>query len=357
MSDIHRIPLSSLLRPVRAGATAPLDRLQRPLRDLRISVTDRCNFRCTYCMPRERFGRDHAFLPREALLSFEEISRVAKVFADLGVEKIRLTGGEPLLRKDLPKLVEMLAGIPGIELTMTTNGGLLARHAQSLRDAGLQRITVSLDALDEATFQRMSDSERPLAEVLAGIEAADAAGFRPLKINMVVKRGVNDHAILDMVRHFRHSGHILRFIEYMDVGESNAWRMNEVMTASDILARIHAEYPLAPIAANYSGEVAQRYRLLDGSAEIGVIASVTQAFCSSCTRLRLSPEGKLFSCLFATQGHDLITRLRSPQSNDAALAAWIASVWRARQDRYSELRGSGTHSAQGEKIEMSYIGG
>ncbi|MEN3070502.1 GTP 3',8-cyclase MoaA [Uliginosibacterium sediminicola] len=346
-----------MLRPVRAGATAPLDRLQRPLRDLRISVTDRCNFRCTYCMPRERFGRDHAFLPREALLSFEEISRVAKVFADLGVEKIRLTGGEPLLRKDLPKLVEMLAGIPGIELTMTTNGGLLARHAQSLRDAGLQRITVSLDALDEATFQRMSDSERPLAEVLAGIEAADAAGFRPLKINMVVKRGVNDHAILDMVRHFRHSGHILRFIEYMDVGESNAWRMNEVMTASDILARIHAEYPLAPIAANYSGEVAQRYRLLDGSAEIGVIASVTQAFCSSCTRLRLSPEGKLFSCLFATQGHDLITRLRSPQSNDAALAAWIASVWRARQDRYSELRGSGTHSAQGEKIEMSYIGG
>jgi GTP 3',8-cyclase len=355
--DIHRVPLSSLLRPAPIASAQPLDRLQRPLRDLRISVTDRCNFRCTYCMPRERFGRDHAFLPREALLSFEEISRVAKVFADLGVEKIRLTGGEPLLRKDLPKLVEMLARIPNIELTMTSNGALLARHAQSLRDAGLQRITVSLDALDEATFQRMSDSERPLADVLAGIEAADAAGFRPLKINMVVKRGVNDHAILDMVRHFRHSGHILRFIEYMDVGESNAWRMDEVMTASDILARIHAEYPLAPIAANYSGEVAQRYRLLDGSAEIGVIASVTQAFCSSCTRLRLSPEGKLFSCLFATQGHDLITRLRDPHADDAALSAWIASVWHTRQDRYSELRGSGAPSAQGEKIEMSYIGG
>ncbi|MDB5800933.1 MAG: moaA [Rhodocyclales bacterium] len=307
-------------------------------------------------MPRERFGHSHPFLPRGSLLSFEEIARLARVFAGLGVEKIRLTGGEPLLRKDVHKLVAMLAGIPGLELTLTTNAALLSRQAQALKDAGLNRITVSLDSLDEATFRQMSDSDFSLSEVLQGIEAADKAGFKALKINMVVKRGVNDEGILDMVRHFRHSGHVLRFIEYMDVGETNAWRLNDVVSASEILARVHAGFPLEPLEANYPGEVARRWRFADGAGEIGVIASVTQAFCGSCTRLRLSPEGKLFTCLFATQGHDLMPRLRSGES-DAALAGWVGGIWAARQDRYSELRNQAQLGDSGEKIEMSYIGG
>jgi cyclic pyranopterin phosphate synthase len=333
----------------------PVDGLGRSLHDLRISITDRCNFRCTYCMPRERFGRDHAFLPRSSLLSFEEITRLARVFAGLGVRKIRLTGGEPLLRKDAPRLVAMLAEIPDLELTLTTNAALLARHAHELKAAGLQRLTISLDSLDEKVFRQMSDSDFALADVLRGIETADAAGFKPLKINMVVKRGVNDGGIIDMARRFRHSGHVLRFIEYMDVGETNGWRMDEVLTASEILARINAEFPIEPIEPNYTGEVAKRWRYVDGGGEIGVIASVTQAFCSDCTRLRLSPEGKLFTCLFATQGHDLMTRLRGGET-DAQLAAWLAGVWADRRDRYSELRSDASASPQG-KIEMSYIGG
>ncbi|MEC5386321.1 GTP 3',8-cyclase MoaA [Uliginosibacterium sp. H3] len=343
-----------------APVVAPHDRLGRPLRDLRISITDRCNFRCTYCMPRERFGREHAFLPRKSLLSFEEITHVARVFADLGVEKIRLTGGEPLLRKDVPRLVAMLAGIPGLELTLTTNAALLARQAQALKDAGLDRITVSLDSLNETVFHQMSDSDFSLQEVLQGIEAAEDAGFKPLKINMVVKRGVNDGEILDMVRHFRHSGHILRFIEYMDVGETNRWRMDEVLTAQEIIARIDAEYPLEAIGAHYPGEVAKRWRYRDGGGEIGIIASVTQTFCHECTRLRLSPEGKLFTCLFATQGHDLMTRVRgvNGKAGDSPeqLATWVSTIWADRGDRYSELRQTGLAPA-GDKIEMSYIGG
>jgi cyclic pyranopterin phosphate synthase len=367
VSRIHRIPLSTLQRSS-SGATPSLDdtlrdRLDRPLRDLRISVTDRCNFRCTYCMPRERFGREHAFLPRESLLSFEEITRLARIFADLGVNKIRLTGGEPLLRKDLHKLIAMLAEIPGLELTLTTNAALLARQAQALKDAGLHRITISLDSLDEGVFQQMIDSDFSLSEVLRGIDAADAAGFKRLKINMVVKRGVNDAGIVDMVRRFRHSGHVLRFIEYMDVGETNAWSMSEVVSASEILARIHAEYALESLEPNYSGEVARRWRFADGGGEIGVIASVTQAFCGECTRLRLSPEGKLFTCLFATQGHDLMTRMRGMNGkageSDTELAAWAASIWAMRQDRYSAQRHEARdrESPDGDKIEMSYIGG
>jgi len=329
----------------------------RALRDLRISVTDRCNFRCVYCMPKEAFGRDHAFLPRAELLTFEEITRLARIAAAHGVEKIRLTGGEPLLRKDVPKLVSMLAEIPGLELTLTTNAALLARQARGLKDAGLHRITVSLDSLDEAVFRQMSDSEFSLHDVLQGIEAADAAGFKSTKINMVVKRGVNDAGILDMVRHFRHSGHVLRFIEYMDVGETNAWRMDDVVSASEIVARVHAEFPLESLQPNYAGEVARRWRFADGAGEIGVIASVTQAFCGDCTRLRLSPEGKLFTCLFATQGHDLMTRLRQGD-DDAELTARVAGIWAERSDRYSELRhDTQSLDAGGGKIEMSYIGG
>jgi GTP 3',8-cyclase len=364
VSQTHRIPLSALRRAAahadaRSGAT-PRDRLGRPLRDLRISITDRCNFRCTYCMPRERFGRDHAFLPRESLLSFEEIAQLARVFAGLGVEKIRLTGGEPLLRKDARKLVAMLAEIPGLELTLTTNAALLSRQAQALKDAGLHRITISLDSLDEKVFRQMSDTDFALREVLEGIEAAEAAGFTQLKINMVVKRGVNDDGILDMARHFRHSGHVLRFIEYMDVGETNRWRMDEVLSAQEIIARVDAEFPLEALDAHYPGEVAKRWRYKDGSGEIGVIASVTQTFCHECTRLRLSPEGKLFTCLFATQGHDLMTRLRGVNDKQGdspeQLASWIASIWADRSDRYSELRSAGL-APDGDKIEMSYIGG
>jgi len=336
---------------------AAIDQRGRPLRDLRISVTDRCNFRCVYCMPKTVFGRDYPFLPRSDMLSYEEIVRLARLFADQGVQKIRLTGGEPLLRKDVERLVEQLAAIPGLELTLTTNGSLLAARARGLRDAGLHRVTVSLDALDEAIFKRMNDADYPVARVLEGIAAADAAGLKPVKVNMVVKRGTNDSEILPLARHFRGTGHILRFIEYMDAGSTNSWRSEEVLPAADVIRRIDAELPLEPIDPNYPGEVAERWRYRDGSGEIGVIASVTQAFCSGCTRARLSTDGKVYTCLFATSGHDLRQLLRQGAS-DERIAAVIAGIWRDRDDRYSELRGAGiSPTATVKKIEMSYIGG
>ena len=330
------------------------DRLGRALRDLRISVTDRCNFRCVYCMPKEVFGKDYQFLERSQILSFEEIARLARVFRGLGVEKVRLTGGEPLVRRRLEQLIEMLALIPGLVLTLTTNGSLLKRQARALKDAGLQRITVSLDSLDDAVFQRMNDVDFPVAGVLEGIEAAAAAGLAPIKINMVVKRGENEDSILPMARFFRGTGHILRFIEYMDVGHTNGWRMDDVVTAREIVEMIGSEMPLAPVDPNYSGEVAERWRYRDGSGEIGVIASVTQAFCRDCTRIRLSTEGKLYTCLFATQGHDLRALLRGGASDDEIHAA-VSGIWSKRADRYSEIRTSQT--AKLHKIEMSYIGG
>ena len=336
-------------------SAAPLlvDSLGRRLRDLRISIIDRCNFRCTYCMPKTVFGRDYPFLARDELLNFEEIARIAGIFAGLGVNKIRLTGGEPLLRRHVENLVAQLAAIPGVDLTLTSNGSLLPQLATSLAAAGLRRVTVSLDALDDATFRRMNDVDFPVAEVLRGIEAAAAAGLAPLKINMVVKRGTNDDQILPLAEHFRGSGHILRFIEYMDVGSHNGWRMDEVLPSAEVVARIAARYPLEPIGANYPGEVAERWRYTDGAGEIGVISSVTQAFCRDCTRIRLSTEGKLYTCLFASSGHDLRALLRQGAS-DAEIAAFIAGLWQARNDRYSEIR----HDATPEKkIEMSYIGG
>ncbi len=326
----------------------------RQVRDLRISITDRCNFRCVYCMPKTVFGRDYPFLPRTDLLSFEEIGRLARLFAALGVQKIRLTGGEPLLRRDVERLLGLLAEIPGLELTLTTNGTLLPQRARTLKAAGLQRITVSLDALDDAIFRRMNDVDFPVARVLDGIDAAAAAGLAPIKINMVVKRGTNDGEILSMARHFRGSGHILRFIEYMDVGSSNRWRMDEVVPAAEIVRRIGAVFPIEPVAPGYAGEVAERWRYCDGTGEIGVIASVTQAFCASCTRIRLSTEGKLYTCLFAQHGHDLRQMLRNGNS-DEEIAAAIVAIWRVREDRYSEIRTAETAALQ--KIEMSYIGG
>jgi cyclic pyranopterin phosphate synthase len=304
-------------------------------------------------MPKTVFGRDYPFLPRAELLSFEEIERIARLFVGFGVEKIRLTGGEPLLRHEMERLVEMLAAIPGVELTLTTNGSLLAKKARALREAGLQRVTVSLDALDDATFRKMNDVDFPVAQVLEGIAAAAAAGLAPVKVNMVVKRGVNDDAILAMVRHFRGSGHVLRFIEYMDVGTSNAWCMDEVLPSAEVVRLIDREFPLEPCDANYAGEVAERWRFRDGGGEIGVISSVTQAFCSSCTRIRLSTEGKLYTCLFAQSGHDLRALLRAGRS-DAELSSAIAALWRQRDDRYSEIRAA---AGGGKKIEMSYIGG
>ncbi len=338
-----------------APAPGPLvDRLGRAVHDLRISVTDRCNFRCVYCMPRSVFGKDYPFLPRAELLSFEEITRIVRLFAARGVRKIRITGGEPLLRKHLENLVEQLAAIGGLELTLTTNGVLLPRMAQTLKDAGLDRVTVSLDAIDDATFRRMNDADYPVASVLKGIEAAEAAGLAPVKINMVVKRGMNDHGVVDLARHFRGSGHIVRFIEFMDVGSSNGWKMDAVVPSREIIERIGAEFPLEQIDPNYTGEVAERWRYADGSGEIGVISSVTQAFCSTCTRIRLSTEGKLYTCLFADSGHDLRDLLRGDAS-DAELDRAIAAVWHARSDRYSEIRTANT--ARAHKIEMSYIGG
>ena len=337
-----------------APGEALVDRRGREVRDLRISVTDRCNFRCVYCMPREVFGDDYAFLPRRELLSFEEILRVARLFAERGVRKIRITGGEPLLRKDVERLIEMLARLDGVEITLTTNGVLLPRMAQRLADAGLHRVIVSLDALDDALFRRMNDADYPVEKVLEGIDAARAAGLGPIKVNMVVKRGTNDGDIEAMATHFRHSGHILRFIEFMDVGASNGWKMDEVLPSREVVARIDRLFPLEPADPNYVGEVAERWRYKDGAGEIGVISSVTQAFCSSCTRIRLSTEGQLYTCLFAQQGHDLRTLLRTG-ADDAQIDAVIARVWNGRDDRYSEIRTAAT--AAQRKIEMSYIGG
>lgn len=331
-----------------------LDQLGRPLRDLRISVTDRCNFRCVYCMPKEVFGPDYPFLERKDILTFEEITRLARIFAENGIQKIRLTGGEPLVRRNIERLIEMLAQIQGIDLTLTTNGSLLKQKAQTLKDAGLTRVTVSLDSLDDKVFGAMNDVNFPVARVLDGIEAAAVVGLKPVKINMVVKRGMNEDSILPMARFFRGTGHILRFIEYMDVGHTNGWRMDDVVTASEILALINPEFPLEPADPNYRGEVAERWRYQDGGGEIGVIASVTQAFCRDCTRVRLSTEGKLFTCLFATHGFDLKTMLRSGRS-DTEISQALSSVWRLRADRYSEIRTSETAGLR--KIEMSYIGG
>ena len=330
------------------------DRLGRPLRDLRISVTDRCNFRCIYCMPKAVFGRDYQFLEHRELLTFEEITRLARIFVRHGIEKIRLTGGEPLVRRNIEQLVAMLAAIPGLDLTLTTNGSLLAKKARALKAAGLQRVTVSLDSLDDAVFRQMNDADFPVARVLEGIDAAAAAGLAPVKINMVVKCGINDSSVTAMARYFRHSGHILRFIEYMDVGHTNGWRMDDVVTARQIIAMINSEAPLIQADPNYRGEVAERWRYRDGGGEIGVIASVTQAFCRDCTRARLSTEGRLFTCLFATAGHELKAPLRGGASDDE-IADSIAAIWRNRGDRYSEIRTSQTASL--EKIEMSYIGG
>jgi len=349
------IILTHALNP--GGALA--DTRGRLLRDLRISVTDRCNFRCTYCMPKSAFNQDYPFLPKSELLSFEEITRMARLFAAHGVEKIRLTGGEPLLRKNLEVLIEMLAALKthdgkSLDITLTTNASLLAKKAQALKAAGLQRVSVSLDSLDEAVFRAMNDVDFPVADVLKGIDAAHAAGFAPIKINMVVKKGVNDQDIVAMARHFKGSGHIVRFIEFMDVGSSNGWRMSDVVPSAEIVRRISAEMPLIAAEPNYPSEVAERWAYADGSGEIGVISSVTQAFCSTCTRARLSTEGRLYTCLFAQSGHDLRAHMRSGKS-DAQIAAAIGLVWSQRADRYSEIRTEET--ARMKKIEMSYIGG
>jgi len=337
-----------------------LDQRARPLRDLRISVTDRCNFRCTYCMPREVFDSSYTFMPHSALLSFEEISRLAGIFTQLGVEKIRLTGGEPLLRKHIENLVGQLAelrtpaGRP-LDLTLTTNGSMLARKAAALKSAGLTRVTVSLDALDPGMFQGMSDSGFTPDDVLRGVDAAAEAGLAPVKVNMVVRRGLNDSQILPMAERFRHSGHILRFIEYMDVGNTNGWNLAEVVPSQEVLDRIGTAYALEPVASGEMGRVAERWRYLDGGGEIGVISSVTHAFCGGCTRARLSPEGKLFLCLFAHDGYDLRAPLRDGAS-DAELGSIIAGIWAGRNDHYSELRGRNM-ADPARKIEMSYIGG
>ncbi|HRN51683.1 MAG TPA: GTP 3',8-cyclase MoaA [Anaerolineales bacterium] len=332
-----------------------VDTFARPLHDLRISLTDRCNFRCTYCMPKEVFGKEHAFLPQEQLLSFDEIETLTRAFVALGVRKVRLTGGEPLMRKGLEDLIACLVAVPGIEdIALTSNGSFPVERVHSLKAAGLSRMTVSLDALDDATFKAMNDVDFPVARVLEWIEASATAGLAPIKVNMVVKRGVNEHAILPMARYFREHGHILRLIEYMDVGHSNGWRMDDVLTAKQMVAMIHAELPLEPLQANYRGEVAERYRYADGSGEIGIIASVSQPFCGDCSRARISADGRLFTCLFAIGGADLRGLLRRG-ADQAALQAAIAAVWQKRTDRYSELRSANTGALP--KVEMSYIGG
>jgi cyclic pyranopterin phosphate synthase len=378
MTDISRIiPITATTTPAvldvlrspdvpRSEEPFIADTLRRPLRDLRISVTDRCNLRCTYCMPREVFDKHHLFLPRAKLLSFEEIERLAKSFIGLGVQKIRLTGGEPLLRRNLEQLIEMLArlhtpaGKP-LEITLTTNAVLLSQQAQSLKDAGLSRLSVSLDGLSDEIFRRMSDSEVPVKTVLDGIAAAQRVGFTPVKVNMVVKRGANDHEVIPMAEHFRNSGIVLRFIEYMDVGSTNGWRMDDVVTAREILEQLASHYPIRQIAPNYIGEVAERWRYIDGSGEIGVIASITQAFCHECTRARLSTDGKLYTCLFATNGLDLRAPLREGATIQT-LTMLIADHWQQRNDRYSQLRQAATElmitvTSSPKKIEMSYIGG
>jgi cyclic pyranopterin phosphate synthase len=328
------------------------DTLGRPLRDLRISVTDRCNFRCVYCMPKEIYGRDHRFLDRRELLTFEEITRVARTFVSLGVAKIRITGGEPLVRRELERLVAQLAQLD-VDLTLTTNGALLPQKARALADAGLRRITVSLDALDDAVFRALNDVDFPVDRVLEGIDAATAAGL-PVKVNAVVKRGVNDDQIVPLAAFFRERGHTLRFIEYMDVGHTNGWRLDDVVPARDIVAQLDAAFGVEPLDPSYRGEVAQRWRYRDGSGEVGVIASVTQPFCGDCTRARLSAEGKLFTCLFAVRGHDLRALIRSG-ATDEQLETAIGAVWSRRGDRYSELRSQATAGLA--KVEMSYIGG
>jgi cyclic pyranopterin phosphate synthase len=362
VADFSAAPV--IAGPVQTPTGVLHDTLARPLRDLRISVTDRCNFRCVYCMPRAVFDKDYTFLPHSALLSFEEIERLARLFVAHGVEKIRLTGGEPLLRKNLEFLIERLArlttsdGRP-LDLTLTTNGSLLERKARSLKDAGLTRVTVSLDALDDTLFRRMNDADFAVADVLDGIAAAQAVGLAPVKVNMVVKRGTNDREIVPMARHFKGSGAVLRFIEYMDVGTSNGWNMAEVLPSADVVSRIAEHFPLAPLDAHTAAETAQRWGYVDGSGEIGVISSVTRAFCGSCTRARLSTEGKLYLCLFASAGHDLRALLRSGAS-DAGIATAVAEIWQGRGDRYSQLRGSNaaeTRVLDSRRVEMSYIGG
>jgi cyclic pyranopterin phosphate synthase len=367
LADLRYAAAVPLIPRQAIAATGLLaDSLGRPLRDLRISVTDRCNFRCSYCMPKEIFDRDYRFLPQSSLLNFEEITRLARLFVAHGVQKIRLTGGEPLLRKGLESLVAMLAelrtidGAP-LDITLTTNGSVLARKAQALKSAGLQRITVSLDGLDDATFRGMNDVDFPVADVLAGIAAADAAGLGPIKVNMVVKRGTNEQEIVPMARYFRdHFGGriVLRFIEYMDVGASNGWRMDEVLPSAEVLEILQAEWPLLPLQASVTGETAERWRYADGAGEIGLISSVTQAFCQDCNRARLSTEGKLFLCLFATHGHDLRALLRNG-SDDASITSALAGVWAGRDDRYSELRAGqpADTAGAGRRVEMHYIGG
>jgi len=326
----------------------------RPLETLRISVTDRCNFRCVYCMPREVFGPDFRFLPRAELLTFEEIARLARAFVPLGVEKLRLTGGEPLLRRELERLIEMLVEIPGVkDVALTTNGVLLPAKAQALADAGLRRATVSLDGLDDQTFMAMNDAGVPVGKVLRGIEAAAEAGMQ-VKVNVVVKRGANEDQVVPLAEHFRGTGHVVRFIEYMDVGASNGWRLEDVVTAAEIVKLIGAEHPLEPVEPNYPGEVANRWRYRDGSGEIGVIASVTQPFCGGCTRARLTAEGELYTCLFANRGHDLRAVVRG-EATDDELRETIEAIWTRRGDRYSELRTAET--ARRPKVEMSHIGG
>jgi cyclic pyranopterin phosphate synthase len=329
------------------------DTFGRPLETLRVSITDRCNFRCVYCMPKEAFGRDHAFLERSALLSLEEIARVANVFAQLGVRTLRITGGEPLVRRNVEHLVELLRAIPGLDLALTTNGSLLPQKAEALARAGLDRVTVSLDSVDDATFRALNDADFPVARVLEGIDAAAAAGLR-VKVNAVVKRGANEDGIVALAEHFRGTGHVLRFIEYMDVGHSNGWRLDDVVPAAEIVERIGAVWPLEPVEAARPDETARRWRYRDGAGEIGVIASVTEPFCGGCSRARLSAEGKLYTCLFAVKGHDLREPLRAGAS-DEELAGAIRAVWEPRSDRYSELRTAETAALP--KVEMSYIGG
>ena len=364
MSDVSTsfTSKSRTILEVPQGTVAPIsDVLQRPMRDLRISVTDRCNLRCTYCMPRKTFDENHTFLPRVELLSFEEIERLAELFIKMGVKKIRLSGGEPLMRCCIEQLVEKLAALrttqgQPIEIAMTTNGVLLAGKAKSLKDAGLTRITVSLDGLTDQTLRRMSDSDVPVKTVLDGIAAAQHAGFTTIKVNMVVQRGANDHEIITMAEYFRNSDIVLRFIEYMDVGSSNGWRIDEVVTAQQILEQIASHYPIRPVDPDYSGEVAERWRYADGGGEIGVIAAITRAFCHTCSRARLSTDGKLYTCLFAAAGMDLRTPLRQSMT-DQALTGLIAGYWRQRNDRYSQLRHAASESSAAQKIEMSYIGG
>ena len=331
------------------------DTRHRGLRDLRISVTDRCNFRCTYCMPKELFGNDYPFMAHHEVLTFEEIVRLAKIFRGLGVEKIRLTGGEPLLRKNIELLVEKLAKeLPGVVLTLTTNGSALKAKAGALKAAGLTRISVSLDSLDDATFRAINNAEYPVSKVLEAIEEAVAAGLAPVKINMVVKRGVNDRHIVDMARYFRNSGNIVRFIEFMDVGASNGWKMDDVIPSAEVVRRIHEEFPCEPANPNYTGEVAKRWRYKDGSGEFGVISSVTEAFSATCTRARLSTDGAIYTCLFAQQGYDLKSMLRGGKS-DQEIQNAIAAIWMQREDHYSEIRTAET--AKQHKVEMSFIGG